>query len=234
VCKFHRMAAPERGVLRVGWPMVCTSAGAERNADWARREDPPSLLADLDCAVRMWSVTPRLPRVLCHIQSIPSREYAPRTNIPALQDLRPGGVGQTAELIRPLRQFSAPGVTRHLPGVSAARHISARIVGLAPSSPRLSLGTLSAVTGYSGSQGLIAVQRPMSMYTSAARMTVKKRPSGLGLRQVAADGTGLGKGPPVGGPSHLAPGGVQGCAGGIRKCLPRSGRGHGRRDGEPG
>jgi hypothetical protein len=228
-----------------GWPRpngaFCASIGHGVHVSWSGREcgldatrGPASASRGSRLrGARMWSVTPRLPRVLCHTQSIPSREYAPRTNVPAAQDLRPGGVGQTAESSA-LCVSSPLGVTRHLRGVSAARHISARIVGLAPGSPRPSLGTLSAVTGYSGSQRLIAGQRPMSMHTRAARMAVKKRQSGLGLGQVAAGGTGLGEGPPVGGPSYLAPGGIQGCAGGIGKCLPRSGRGHGRRDGESG
>jgi hypothetical protein len=68
----------------------------------------------------------------------PVTGYAPRTNVPAAQGLRPGGVGQAAELFRPV--LGALGVTRHLPGVSAAREMSARTAGLAPGSPRPSLG----------------------------------------------------------------------------------------------
>ena len=90
-----------------------TVARARGNPGRTRREDPPPLLADLDCAVRGSDPFLRVcPGPLS--QSVhPVTGPRATDQRPRAQDLRPGGVGSTAEVARPLRHalWSAPSAT---------------------------------------------------------------------------------------------------------------------------
>jgi len=114
----HDAGRPDLGVLRVHRPIACMAAGVSFTLDggWARgnpgrtqREDPPPLLADLDCAVR--GSDPLL-RVCLepsrHDQATPATGARATDQCPRTQDLRPGSAGSTADVARPLRHVLWP------------------------------------------------------------------------------------------------------------------------------
>jgi hypothetical protein len=79
-----------------------TAAGARGNPGRTRREDPPPLVADLDCAVR--GSDPLL-RVCLEPsrrdQSTPPREHAPRTNVRGHRTFGPAAqAGRRTSLVR--------------------------------------------------------------------------------------------------------------------------------------
>jgi len=82
---------------------------ARGNPGRTQREDPPPLLADLDCAVR--GSDPLL-RVCLepsrHDQSIPATQARATGQRPRPQDLRPGSAGSAADVARPLRHALRP------------------------------------------------------------------------------------------------------------------------------
>jgi len=81
------MAPMVTGLISVG-----DGCCASRSRGRIRREDPPPLLADLDCAVRGFGpVAPRLPRALSS-RSVHRAAGASATDqCPVARDLRPGG-----------------------------------------------------------------------------------------------------------------------------------------------